>query len=287
MALVGLGVASCSNELPEFNDADAFVSLRQSSASVSETGKELQIAVLLSSLNGKEGSVDFEIVPSEATPAIEGTHFTVENESRTLTFTKDVNTQYIKLKIIDNDTYDGDVRFTINLKNAQGVNMGADNTCDVTIEDDEHPLAFMLGSYTATGISNFNGATEWTVTVAKDDEDISKVWITNFVSGGSSSKYPIYGTISSDNSEIHIPVKQTMVAPSSSYPHSWLEAYDAEGEVKVKDYITGYITVDANGVTNISFPDNYFGTLVYTDDAATTSAGWYNLFLPGVVLKKN
>lgn len=286
VALVGLALTSCSNDLPEFNDADAFVSLRETSASINETGGELEIPVLLSSLSGKSGSVDFEITADETAPAVEGTHFTVENTSNTLTFTKDENTQYIKLKIIDNDTYGGDVRLTITLKNAQGVKLGADNTCTVTIEDDEHPLAFMLGSYTATGDSYFNGGQEWTVKIAKDDSDVSKVWITNFVYGGSSASSPIYGTVNSDNTEIHIPVKQTL-ATSSSYPHIWLEAYSADGEQDIEDYIVGKITVDDNGVTTISFPDYMFGSLVYSDDAATTTAGWYNLFNAGVVLKLN
>lgn len=287
IALAAMSFVSCSNDLPEFNDSDSFVALRQTSVSVSELGGELEIPVLLSSLNGKEGSVDFEIVSDEAAPAVEGVHFSVENVSKTLTFTKEENTQVIKLKIIDNDTYNGDVRLTINLVNAQGVNLGADKSISITIEDDEHPLAFMLGTFIASGTSYFNGEQEWTVKIAKDDSDVSKVWITNFVEGGSSAANPIYGTVSEGNTEIHIPVKQTL-ATSSSYPHIWLEAYKGEdGEEDVNDFIVGIITTDNNGNAIISFPDYWFGSLVYSDDAATSAAGWYNLFLSGVVLKKS
>lgn len=278
---------SCSNDYPEFNDSDAFIALRQSSISVSEVSGELEIPVLLSSLSGKAGSVDFEIVPDKNAPAEEGVHFMVENTSKTLTFTAEENTQVIKLKIIDNDTYDGDVRFSIKLTNVQGVKLGAENSVNITIEDDEHPLAFMLGTFTASGESYFNGAQDWTILIAKDDTDVSKVWITNFVAGGSSASSPIYGTVNDEKTEIHIPVKQE-IAISSSYPHIWLEAYYGEdGEEDVNDYIVGVITTDDNGNAIITIPDYWFGSLVYSDDAATSPAGWYNLFMAGVVLKKN
>lgn len=288
LAVAVMTVSSCeSNDLPTFNDSDAFVALRSSSVSVNETGDSLEIPVLLSSLSGKSGSVDFEIVPDSTAPAVEGTNFTVMNSSKTLTFAQGVTTQYIKLKIIDNNTYDGDVKLTINLKNAQGVNMGAAKTIKVTIADDEHPLAFMLGTFNAKGPSNFNGDTEWSVTIAKDDNDVSKVWITNLVPGGSSTSTPVYGVVNNEKTEIHIPVKQ-IVATSTSYPHIYFEGFygpDGETDIPSSGYVTGVITKDANGNAIITFKD-YFGSHVYTDDAATVSAGWYNIMAPGVVLSK-
>ncbi|MDD6895967.1 MAG: hypothetical protein PUD51_08915 [Prevotellaceae bacterium] len=287
VALAAMAFSSCSNDLPEFNDSDAFVALRSSSVSFAENSEGTEIDVLLTSLNGIEGSVDFEIVPDSLAPAVEGKHYTILNDSKTLKFTKAAPTQTIKIKAIDNDTYGGDVRFTINLVNAQGVKLGADKTVSVTIEDDEHPLAFMLGTFNAKGNSYFNGESEWQIRITKDDSDVSKVWIYNFVLGGSSSSSPIYGTVSDAKDEIRIPVKQTL-AVSSSYPHIWLEAYKGEeGEEDVNDFIVGVITTDDDGDAIISFPDYWFGSLVYTDDAATSTAGWYNLFTNGVVLKKS
>ena len=169
VALATMAFSSCSNDLPEFNDADAFVALRATTASFVENGEGTEVEVLLTSLNGLEGSVDFEIVPDSVTPANEGVDFTIENASKTLTFTKDAPTQSIKIKPIDNDVYTGDKRFTINLVNAKGVNLGANKSITVTVEDDEHPLAFMLGTYAAKGSSLFNGDIEWTVKIAKDD----------------------------------------------------------------------------------------------------------------------
>ena len=270
-----MAFSSCSNDLPEFNDADAFVALRATTASFVENGEGTDIDVLLTSLNGLEGSVDFEIVPDEAAPATEGVDFTIENPSKTLTFTKDAPTQSIKIKAIDNDVYTGDKRFTINLVNAKGVNLGANKSITITVEDDEHPLAFMLGTYAAKGSSLFNGDIEWTVKIAKDDTDAAKVWISNMVPGGSNT--PIYGTVNDAKDEIRIPVKQDIVI-TASYPHVWFEAfYGVDGDEDVEDFVVGHISTNADGKAVISFPDYWFGSHVYTDDAATSSAGWYEI----------
>lgn len=275
VALATMAFSSCSNDLPEFNDADAFVALRATTASFVENGEGTEIDVLLTSLNGLEGSVDFEIVPDSVAPANEGVDFTIENASKTLTFTKDAPTQSIKIKPIDNDVYTGDTRFTINLVNAKGVNLGANKSITVTVEDDEHPLAFMLGTYAAKGSSLFNGDIEWTVKIAKDDTDAAKVWISNMVPGGSNT--PIYGTVNDAKDEIRIPVKQDIVI-TASYPHVWFEAfYGVDGDEDVEDFVVGHISTNADGKAVISFPDYWFGSHVYTDDAATSSAGWYEI----------
>ena len=288
-ALAAVALASCNNDQPEFNDKDAFVSFTDTKASVDENKATLEIPVQLSSLKGKEGTVDFEITADKTAPAVEGTNYTVANASRTLTFTKESNVQNIKLNIVDlAGTFTGDLRLNIKLKNAQGVNLGAESSFDVTIVDLDHPLAFMLGTFSASGTSNFNGAETWTVNIAKDDNDVNKVWITNMVLGASSAAYPIYGTVNEEKTEIRIPAYQVMTK-SSSYPAILFTILDSEGENIVEDYILGKITTDANGKAIISFTDNFFGTAVF--DSATPSEnsilGFLNLYQPGVVLKKN
>ena len=283
VALAAMAFSSCSNDLPEFNDSDAFVALRSSSVSFAENSEGTEIDVLLTSLSGIEGSVDFEIVPDSLAPAVEGKHYTILNDSKTLKFTKAAPTQTIKIKAIDNDTYGGDVRFTINLVNAQGVKLGADKKVSVTIEDDEHPLAFMLGTYAAKGPDYFADGelTDWTVKIAKDNADASKVWISNMVPGGSNT--PIYGTVNDAKDEIRIPVKQDIVI-TSSYPHVWFEAFFGEdGEEDVEDFVVGHITVNGSGKAVISFPDYWFGSHVYKDDAATQQGGWYAIIQAGAV----
>lgn len=272
---------SCNvNDVPKFSDSDAFVAFTNATMSVGENKETLAIPVLLSSLSGISTTVDFEIT-TEGTTAVEGTHYTLANASHTLTFTKEAPTQVITLNIIDNATFNGDVKLNIVLKNPADVNLGSSKTCSVTIEDDEHPLLFILGSFTGTGESNFGGALEWNLVIEKDAEDLSKVWITNLVPNGTSLK--VYGTVNAEKTEIHIPVGQE-IAKSSSYPHILLEGFygkDGEEDIPTGGYITGIIA--ENGTITIQ---DWFGSCVYTDDAATASAGWYEIVMSGAVWKK-
>ena len=279
----GLLLASCNiNELPEYDDSNAFVAFTSSSLNVGEEEGSKQVEVLLTSISGIETTVNFEVAPAETAGAVEGKHYTIEG-SKSLTFKKDAPTQKITLNIIDNDTFDGDVKFTIKLLDPEGVQLGASKTCSVTIEDDEHPLLFILGTLSAKGPSYFNGDTEWEVRIAKDESDLSKVWIYGLVPGGSSSSSPVYGIVNDEKTEIRIPVGQE-VAVSSSYPHILLNGYyGEEGDEKIPTggYITGEIAEDGT----ITIKD-WFGSQVFSDDAASNSLGWYNMMQAGVTLKK-
>ena len=279
----GLLLASCNiNELPEYDDSNAFVAFTSSAVNVGEEEGSKQVEVLLTSIGGIETTVNYEVTPAETAGAVEGKHYTIEG-SKSLTFKKDAPTQKITLNIIDNDTFDGDVKFTIKLLDPEGVQLGASKTCSVTIEDDEHPLLFILGTLSAKGPSYFNGDTEWEVRIAKDDSDLSKVWIYGLVPGGSSSSSPVYGIVNDEKTEIRIPVGQE-VAVSSSSPHILLNGYyGEEGDEKIPTggYITGEIAEDGT----ITIKD-WFGSQVFSDDAASNSLGWYNMMMAGVTLKK-
>ena len=282
MAASMLTLASCNlNDYPEFDNADAFVAIQQTSASVSETGDELQIPVMLTSLGGLQGSVDFEITPDSVAGAQEGVHYTILNASKTLSFTADEPTQYIKFKIIDNDEFGGDVKMTVKLVNAQGVQLGASKSCQVTIEDNEHPLSFILGTMNALGYDYFSGGAEeeWTATFEKDASDLSKVWIYNICSGGCSASSPVYGIVNEDKTEIRIPVGQT-TANTASYDVI-LEGFRDNGETDIEngDYIIGKISPD--GTITI---EDWFGAHAYAA-GTTNSAGWYAIEMGGVFKK--
>ena len=271
---------SCSNDYPEFNDADAFVAMTSSSAFVSETGQTLKVPVMLTSLSGIEKTVEFTLTPDEKAGAVEGTHYRLVNSSKSLSFTKENPTQYIEFEILDNDVFEGDVKFTITLTKPEGLNLGANKSCIVTIEDDEHPLAFILGSFTAKGISYYNGEQEWTARIEKDANDLSKVWIYGFVPGGQGSNIAIYGTVNAEKTQISIPVEQTMVS-TSSYDGVLICFYGPEGDEQITDNLVGDIAADGT----ISFKD-WFGTYAY-NAGTTTGAGWFNIIQSGAVFTKN
>jgi hypothetical protein len=276
---------SCDlNEQPVFDDKDAFISFRNSALSIGEEKESLEIPILLTSLAGLNGTVEFAIDPEAASTAVEGVNYRILNDSHTLTFTHDNPTQIIKLEIIDNNTFDGDVKLTFVIKSpASGLNLGFEKTCAVTITDDEHPLLFILGAMQGSGESYFDGAQTWNLTFAKDNDDISKVWITNLVPGGSSASTPVYGVVNAEKTEIRIPVNQ-IVAVSTSYPLIRLEGfYGPDGAESIPDggYITGEIAEDGT----ITLLDE-FGSHVWSDANATASAGWYNIFVAGATIKK-
>lgn len=272
--------ASCSNDYPTFDDADAFVAMTSSSAFISETGDSLVVPVMLTSLSGIEKTVEFTLTPDSVAGAVEGTHYTLVNESKSLTFTKAQPTQYIKFKIKDNDVFGGDVKFTISLVQPQGVNLGANKTCTVTIEDDEHPLAFILGEFTAKGTSYFDGEIEWTARIEKDASNLNMVWITGLVDGTTTA---IYGTVNEDKTEVTIPMEQ-QVHPHSTYD-ILLEAYGWDGSARtsLEDGAPLVGKIEADGT--ISFPDYWFGGYAfYKSDGS--GAGWWDLLQNDVVLKK-
>lgn len=272
--------ASCSNDYPTFDDADAFVAMINSSAYVAETGDSLVVPVMLTSLSGIEKTVEFTLTPDSTAGAVEGTHYTLVNESKSLTFTKDQPTQYIKFKIKDNDVFGGDIKFTISLIQPEGINLGANKTCTVTIEDDEHPLAFILGEFTAKGTSYFDGEIEWTARIEKDASNLNMVWITGLVDGTTTA---IYGTVNEEKTEVTIPLEQ-QVHPHSTYD-ILLEAYGWDGSARttLEDGAPLVGQIEADGT--ISFPDYWFGGYAFNKSDGS-GAGWWDLLQNDVVLKK-
>lgn len=283
MAAAVLSLASCDiNDYPEFDDADAFVAIQTTAASVAENnGVALEIPVMLTSLNGLSGTVDFTITPDSTSGAVEGTHYKLGNSSKTLTFSKEAATQTIIIEPIDNDTFGGDISFTITLSNPQGVDLGANKTCKVTIEDDEHPLSFILGSMNAKGYDYFSDGAEeeWTVTFSKDASDLSKVWI-NGITSAPTTNGVIYGIVNDEKTEIRIPVGQT-IASNSTYDvilEGWYGP-DGEEDIPAGGYITGKISAD--GTITI---DDWFGAHAYKA-GTTTNAGWYAIEMGAIFSK--
>lgn len=267
---------SCNNDLPIFDDKDAFVAFTETSMSVDENVEsgELKIPVLLTSLSGMDRTIQYEVVEGKAKP---GVHYEVVDESQTLHFTKDEPTQYIVIRIIDNNEFGGDVDFTVNLKPSTEINLGDSQSCTVKIVDNEHPLADILGTYSASGFSNYAVSTvTWDVTIKKDDEDVSKVWINGMVYAASDIE--VYGTVNDDKTEIKIPVGQEIL----EYPgyKMLLDALDEDGNPLEKGtFITCTI---GDGIITVN---DVYSTGVY-DETGTNYQGWYEAIDAGCVWTK-
>lgn len=281
--LVGtvLFFSSCElNDFPVFDDANAFVAFSSETMMVTEDAGTLEIPVRLTSLSGLSSAVSFDFIDSTA---VKGRDYNLKGGASVLNFEGNEAVKNIEVEIVNHSgVFTGDMKFGVRITSPGNVNAGSVDTMWVTIADIDHPLAFILGEFNATATSYFNGAEVWTVTLAKDVSDVNKVWITNMVSGGSTSTSPIYGMVNSEKTEIKIPVGQ-VTRESSSYDVLLEGYYGPDGETKIEDggSITGLI--DPNGTIHIQ---DEFGSQAFTK-GTTSSAGWYNIYqADGVFVKK-
>lgn len=276
-----LSLASCNiNEYPSFDDADAFLAFTSSTAAVGEEAGSLEIPVLLTSKSGLSATAEIEVVADETgTGAIEGTHFTIEN--KTLTFSGlEGATQKIKINVIDNDVFGGNKSFTIRLKEGGSVKLGAAKTCKVTIQDNEHPLAFILGTYGASADSYFSsrGHFDWDITISRDETDINKVWIGDldpyFAANGykaANGSNIFYGIVNEEKTQILVPVGQTL-----GYQNTALVAFvAADPDVDETEGDNVVIDIKDDG-----------RTLVITNSWGIYDDGWWNLFRGPITLTK-
>lgn len=217
--MAALAFAACDdNEKPGFDDADAFVSFPSTTASLAETTSsgaagETTVSLTLASVAGISSTVEVEVIDSSVDPtykATEGKDFEVVS-SKTLNFDAENRTLSITLKAIPNGEYTGDIKFALSIVDGGKVGIGEESTCVVTINDSEHPLQSILGTYTGTAISYYETTYDMSMVITKDDDDVSKVWIDGLDPYMTYYNYSdhFYGVVNSDLTEIAVPVGQT------------------------------------------------------------------------------
>lgn len=174
--------ASCNkNEMPEFNDGDAFVSFGSSTVAVLENAGTVSIPVTLASVKGIATTVSYSVTSGTA---VQGTNFTLADASATLSFNAENRTQNIVINLVDKPgVYTGTLKFTITL-NEGDVKPSTENSCVVSIDDVDHPLANILGTYTVTTDSNWDGIKSFDMELVKDETDVTVVRFNNLVGQG-------------------------------------------------------------------------------------------------------
>ena len=296
LATLALAAVSCDkNESPVFDDADAFVAFDKGAVSVSEIAGTVQIPVTLVSLAGLETTISYEAVDGTAKA---GVNFNLAAGAATLTFTKDAPTQIITVNILDPEVvydtdgttrlggkYTGDLKFTLKFKSTGDVNAGRESSCTVTIQDIDHPLSNILGSWTFNALNSSFAATSWANELAKDETDDHKVWFFNLVglnSGWAGWDISYYGNVSDDLKTITIPLGQ-----ESEYKHSGTTPVVLCSVDHAKEYIYDsgniYATIvyDAAGnVTGLTFDLDQTdagadaGICAYIPGAGIPGGGW-------------
>ena len=239
------------------------------------------IPVTLASVKGVEETVKFEVVTPEQKGAVAGVNFELVTTTGVLSFDAEKRTQYIEFKTMADGEYTGDLKFSVKLLPSETLPVGSESECTVTISDIDHPLTFMLGSYTATGVNYWNGPTTWTMTFYKDAEDDHKVWIDNLFEKESwaadDTRY--YGIVSDDNTTLNIPFGQESEYKYSNGKPVTLLGFDGENGYDTGS-VDAKIIIDGAKVT-IDFGTEW-GFWVWIEDA-----GNLNIVNPGITAVKN
>ncbi len=283
-----VALASCDKNEPNvFDDKDAFVAFDAVSVTYSEDysvdGATFKIPVTLASVKGLEETVKFEVVTPEQKAAVAGVNYELLTTTGVLTFNAENRTQYIEFKTKTDGEYTGDLKFSVKLLPSETLPVGSESECTVTISDIDHPLTFMLGSYSATGKHFVSGASlAWTMTFYKDAEDDHKVWIDNIFAndGWAADDTRYYGIVSDDNTTLNIPFGQESEYKYSNGNPVVLLGLDASGNGYDTGSVDVNIVVDGNNVTLD------FGT-EWGFWANIEGAGYIGVVSPGIKAVKN
>lgn len=281
--LIALAVAfsaalSCSNlnEMPSFDDSEAFAAFDLTSVTVNENAGTVSIPVTIASVDPKQVSVVYEVV---AGTAVQNENYTLTDPSSVVAFDGQARTMDVVLNIVDlAGEYTGDLSFTVNLVSAGNLKLGANKSCTVKISDLDHPLAEILGTYTGSGNGYWDGDATWAVTFSKDDVDENIVWIQGIINDIPSSCL-YYGRVTDyQNGDwtIVMPVGQKV---SGNYLYSLLWFDGSSGDDESGSIV---LTRDNNGTYT---SDNGIAIYCYYTDGS--AAGWWNIYNPVVTYTKN
>lgn len=255
-------LASCNkNEFATFSDEEAFVAFGKASYAITEDGARLTIPVTLASVAGIETSVTVQGVDGSA---VNGVDYSVLNGG-VLNFNAQTRTANVEVEIINRaGEYTGDLNFKLQFSNLGSVKAGAQSSATVTIQDNDHPLSFILGDYTVNAVGYWDGPMSWTMTLKKDATDDTKVWFFNIfgLSGWAADDTMFYGVVSADKSTITIPLGQTTEYTYSNGKPLTLLGFDGAA-----GYDTGNIicTISNDG-KNLDFGTE-FGVWVWIEGA--------------------
>ena len=290
-----LAFASCNKNLPQrFDDRDVFVAFEKATYTVDEDytakkGVAFRIPVTLASAAGIETSVKYAITASTswqaAKPgkgAVAGVDYDLVDKSGVLSFNAENRTCYIEFKTIVNGVYTGDLEFEIEVFANDDVTTGSENKCKVKISDVDHPLTFMLGDYTMSGVKLVNGTptpvSSLTMKVMKDKEDPSKVWFYDLMGnpGWAGDDMLYYGTVNENKTEIILPFGQVSEYKYNKTTPVKLLGVDAEINGHDSGSLTILIKQEGNNVT-LDFGKEW-GMAFFIENA-----GSIGIWLPGTL----
>lgn len=251
-------LASCGKDnVPAvFDDSNAFVAFNATSVNIDENSADtLRIPVTLASVAGLSERISYTVKDSTAK---QGVNFSLVDNTATLSFNNKDRVQYIEIVPSYDGIYTGDLVFTIELNASDNVALGSSSVCVVKVNDVDHPLTPILGEWTFTASSRYNGDKTYTVTFIKDASDDHMVWFDNLfgLDGWKGSDMVYYGNVSDDLTSIVIPWGQDSEYLYSGTTPISLYGCDADGYYYTSGNSTVTITFGADKTT-LSFAPEY------------------------------
>ncbi|MBQ9722202.1 MAG: hypothetical protein IJV84_01630 [Bacteroidales bacterium] len=276
---------SCSdlNDYPAFEDSKSFAAFDVTSVSVDENAGTVSIPVTIASIDPKQVALAYNTADGTAKKDV---NFKLADESAVLAFDGKTRSMEIVINIVDlAGEYTGDLNFTVSLVKPGNLDLGANSTCTVKINDLDHPLASILGGYTAAGKENWDGDLTWDVVFEKDPADVSVVWISNFVNFGTE----VYGNVSEDMSTVTIPLGQSFVY-NATYtgklvgfgPFDGKLYYSPEGSIVLTKTDAGWVQSSTMDEGEEFWGYAYLAFITETDSPYS----WFTAYYPGVTFTK-
>lgn len=261
---------------------ESFVAFGASSVTVSEDAGTLEIPVYAYTKDGDlafprgesaNTTVTFEVIPGTA---VEGENYTVEPANGVLTFSG-TSEQKIVVKVVDHDGVVNDAaNFTIRLTSASsGYDLGGLREMLVSIQDADNPLAYLYGTYAASGVVDLWGESyDLELVISAVDGSTTEVTIAGLSPYASSVidlasvKGAVSGSILSLSAEQVIgsyngvDVFFSPIATYSSQGFSWGEALifniDSEKNTLTAPLFGYAIAMQGDEPNSFSFTDAFF-----------------------------
>jgi len=281
LSVLSLAAVSCNvNELPGFDDSDAFVAFLKSSYSIAENGGTLSIPIHASSLSAPAAAISVKVNDGSAK---QGVDFTLNNATGVVNIPAGSYEGTLDIKIIPNlGVFTGDKSFTIDLVSAEGFTMGAESSVKVTIQDTDHPLSALFGTYSGALYDAWGSEYTQSISLSKDDSDVTMVWISNFDpywSGYCTNM--VYGIVSEDMTTITIPNKQELDYYPSYYTMYYFGADTTDEDWPECDIVLSFDK--ENGTLTF---ETGWGTYCSEDKTGNGYEGYWSAYYSGTVLKK-
>lgn len=262
-----------SNEPQKFLAKDTFVAFEKNMAVMDENDTNpTEIPLVLA---GVPGGVVVNVKVSVSTegitnPAIEGVDFEIVNNS--FTFNEGFGTQNVQIKPIDNDEFTGNKFFYLIIESVSPELMeSVQNKVRVTINDDEHPLSDMFGTYLLVGTEAYETA-PYAVKIAAHSSGSTNELAIDF-----GYENPVIASVSEIEGETVVTFyKDQNVGVTQGYETHFVYTLINGGKIYFSTSDNVIATYDGKNI--IFDADNGFGFLAYKGGSPNA---WFECWLPG------